>query len=104
MLDIQHNLKQTESVFIDTESNKTIGVYIGAGNKVGTAKNALELLKVIKKNKIDLHMRNIFFCSGMDFATEVGFETDGCARQMFYEMQALWLEDLKWYFDRLARN
>ena len=49
-------------------------------------------------------MTNLFFCSGMDFATEVGFETDGCARQMFYEMQALWLEDLKWYFDRLARN
>ena len=56
MLDIQNNLKQTDSVFIDTESNKTIGVYIGAGNKVGTAKNALELLEIIKKNKIDLHI------------------------------------------------
>jgi len=94
----------TDSVFIDTLSDKTIGVYIGAGNLVGTAKTARELHKVINRNKIDLHMRDIFFCSGMDFATEVGFETDGCARQMFYEMQALWLEDLKWYFDKLARN
>ena len=93
----------TDSVFIDTLSDKTIGVYIGAGNLVGTAKTARELHKVINRNKIDLHMTNLFFCSGMDFATEVGFETDGCARQMFYEMQALWLEDLKWYFDRLAR-
>ena len=94
----------TDSVFIDTLSDKTIGVYIGAGNLVGTAKTARELHKVINRNKIDLHMRDIFFCSGMDFATEVGFKTDGCARQMFYEMQALWLEDLKWYFDKLARN
>ena len=104
MLDIQNNLKQTDSVFIDTESNKTIGVYIGAGNKVGTAKKALDLLKVIKKNKIDLHMTNLFFCSGMDFATEVGFADDGDARKIFFDMQALWLEDLKWYFDKLAKN
>ena len=104
MLDIKHNLKQTDSVFIDTESNKKIGVYIGAGNKVGTAKNALELLEIIKKNKIDLHMTNLFFCSGMDFATEVGFDDDGDARKIFFDMQALWLEDLKWYFDKLATN
>lgn len=104
MLDIKHNLKQTDSVFIDTESNKKIGVYIGAGNKVGTAKNALELLKIIKKNYIDLHMNEIYFCSGMDFATEVGFADDGDARKIFFDMQALWLEDLKWYFDKLATN
>ena len=104
MLDIQHNLKQTDSVFIDTEGNKTIGVYIGAGNKVGTAKNALELLEIIKKNKIDLHMTNLFFCSGMDFATEVGFADDGDARKIFFDMQALWLEDMKKYFDMLAKN
>lgn len=82
----------TDSVFIDTESNKTIGVYIGAGNKVGTAKNAFELLKVINKNKIDLHMTNLFFCSGMDFATEVGFDDDGDARKIFFEMQTKWLD------------
>ena len=104
MLDIQHNLKQTDSVFIDTHSNKTIGVYIGVGNLVGTAKNALELLEIIKKNKIDLHMTNLFFCSGMDFATEVGFDDDGDARKIFFDMQALWLEDMKKYFDVLAKN
>ena len=82
----------TDSVFIDTESNKTIGVYIGVGNKVGTAKNALDLLKVIKKNKIDLHMTNLFFCSGMDFATEVGFDNNDDARKIFFEMQAQWLD------------
>tara|TARA_B100000214_G_scaffold206511_1_gene149778 strand:+ start:470 stop:880 length:411 start_codon:yes stop_codon:yes gene_type:complete len=104
MLDIQHNLKQTDSIFIDTHSNKTIGVYIGVGNLVGTAKNALELLEIIKKNKIDLHMTNLFFCSGMDFATEVGFDDDGDARKIFFDMQALWLEDMKKYFDVLAKN
>ena len=44
----------TDSVFIDTLSDKTIGVYIGAGNLVGTAKTARELHKVINRNKIDL--------------------------------------------------
>ena len=105
MIDIQNNLKQTDSIFIDTHSNKKIGVYIGAGNKVGTAKNALELLKIIKKNYIDLHMNEIYFCSGMDFATEDGFKTDdGDARKIFFEMQAMWLKDLKWYFDKLVEN
>ena len=94
----------TDSVFIDTLSDKTIGVYIGAGNLVGTAKTARELHKVINRNKIDLHMRDIFFCSGMDFATEAGFADDGDARKIFFDMQALWLEDLKWYFDKLATN
>tara|TARA_E500000331_G_C17136682_1_gene660776 strand:+ start:725 stop:1006 length:282 start_codon:yes stop_codon:yes gene_type:complete len=82
----------TDSVFIDTLSDKTIGVYIGAGNLVGTAKTARELHKVINRNKIDLHMTNLFFCSGMDFATEVGFDDDGDARKIFFEMQAQWLD------------
>ena len=34
-------MKRTDSVFIDTLSDKTIGVYIGAGNLVGTAKTLL---------------------------------------------------------------
>lgn len=104
MIDIKKNLKQTDSVFIDTHSNKKIGVYIGAGNLVGTAKNAIELLKIIKKNYIDLHMNEIFFCSGMDFATEAGFADDGDARKIFFDMQAMWLKDLKWYFDKLVEN
>ena len=82
----------TDSVFIDTLSDKTIGVYIGAGNLVGTAKTARELLKVINRNKIDLHMRDIFFCSGMDFATEVGYDNNDLARKIFFEMQAQWLD------------
>ena len=82
----------TDSVFIDTLSDKKIGVYIGAGNLVGTAKTARELHKVINRNKIDLHMRDIFFCSGMDFATEVGFDNDDDARKIFFEMQAQWLD------------
>ena len=92
MIDIKKNLKQTDSVFIDTHSNKKIGVYIGAGNLVGTAKTAVELLKIIKKNYIDLHMNEIFFCRGMDFATEVGFDNDDDARKIFFEMQAQWLD------------
>ena len=49
-------------------------------------------------------MTNLFFCSGMDFATEVGFDDDGDARKIFFDMQALWLEDMKKYFDVLAKN
>ena len=93
----------SDTVFIEAMCGG-IGVYIGAGNLVGTAKTARELHKVINRNKIDLHMRDIFFCSGMDFATEAGFADDGDARTIFFDMQAMWLKDLKWYFDKLAKN
>ena len=49
-------------------------------------------------------MHEIYFCSGMDFATEAGFADDGDARTIFFDMQAMWLKDLKWYFDKLAKN
>ena len=49
-------------------------------------------------------MNEIYFCSGMDFATEDGFADDGDARKIFFEMQAMWLKDLKWYFDKLVEN
>ena len=76
----------TDSVFIDTLSDKTIGVYIGAGDLVGTAKTARELHKVINRNKIDLHMRDIFLWQTV--ATEVGFDNDDDARKIFFEIRA----------------
>ena len=48
-------------------------------------------------------MNEIYFCSGMDFATEDGFADDDDARKIFFEMQAMWLKDLK-YFDKLVEN
>ena len=87
MLDIQNNLKQTDSVFIDTESNKTIGVYIGAGNKVGWAKTAKTLKYILDTKNINVFEDRLFFSSSMDFADEYGFATHDGAKEIFYSAQ-----------------
>ena len=56
-----------ESVFIDAQ-NGGIGVYIGAGNKVGFAKTAKTLKYILDTKKVNVFEDDIFFTSSMDFA------------------------------------
>ena len=68
-----------ESVFIDAQ-NGGIGVYIGAGNKVGFAKTAKMLAYILDTKKI---YGEVMFTSSMDFASEYGFADNGDARKLF---------------------
>ena len=69
----------SDTVFIEAMCGG-IGVYIGAGNKVGFAKTAKMLAYILDTHKI---FGEVMFCSSMDFATEVGFADDGDARKLF---------------------
>ena len=75
-----------ESVFIDAQ-NGGIGVYIGAGNKVGFAKTAKMLKYILDTKKINVFEDDIFFSSSMDFANEYGFKTHDGAKEIFYSAQ-----------------
>ena len=68
-----------ETVFIDAE-NGGVGVYIGAGNKVGFAKTAKMLAYILDTKKI---YGEVMFTSSMDFASEYGFADNGDARKLF---------------------
>ena len=59
-----------ETVFISAQ-NGGIGVYIGAGNKVGFAKTAKMLAYILDTHKI---YGSVMFTSSMDFADEEGFD------------------------------
>ena len=71
-----------ETVFIDAE-NGGVGVYIGAGNKVGWAKTAKTLKYILDTKKVNVFEDDIFFTSSMDFAHEEGFADNGDARKLF---------------------
>ena len=75
-----------ESVFIDAQ-NGGIGVYIGAGNKVGFAKTAKMLKYILDTKKVNVFKDDVFFTSSMDFANENGFETHDGAKEIFYSAQ-----------------
>ena len=77
-----------ESVFIDAQ-NGGIGVYIGAGNKVGFAKTAKMLKYILDTKNINGFEDRLFFSSSMDFADEYGFETHDGAKEIFYTAQEL---------------
>ena len=68
-----------ETVFIDAD-NGGVGVYIGAGNKVGFAKTAKMLAYILDTKKI---YGEVMFTSSMDFASEYGFADNGDARKLF---------------------
>ena len=68
-----------ETVFIDAD-NGGVGVYIGAGNKVGWAKTAKMLAYILDTKKI---YGEVMFTSSMDFASEYGFADNGDARKLF---------------------
>ena len=77
-----------ESVFIDAQ-NGGIGVYIGAGNKVGFAKTAKMLKYILDTKNINVFEDRLFFSSSMDFANEYGFATHDGAKEIFYSAQEL---------------
>jgi|TARA_B100000214_G_C23690878_1_gene500778 hypothetical protein len=68
-----------KTVFIDAQ-NGGIGVYIGAGNKVGFAKTPKMLAYILDTKKV---FGEVMFTSSMDFATEAGFATDDGAKTFF---------------------
>ena len=70
----------TETIFIDAVEGAKVAVFKGAGNMIGTAKDAKMLAYILDTHKI---FGEVMFCSTMDFATEVGFADDGDARKMF---------------------
>ena len=75
-----------ETVFIDAE-NGGVGVYIGAGNKVGFAKTAKTLKYILDTKKVNVFEDDIFFTSSMDFAHEEGFADQDGAKELFYSAQ-----------------
>ena len=77
-----------ETVFIDAE-NGGVGVYIGAGNKVGFAKTAKMLKYILDTKNINVFEDTIFFSSSMDFAHEYGFAHHDGAKHIFYTAQDL---------------
>ena len=77
-----------ETVFIDAE-NGGVGVYIGAGNKVGWAKTAKTLKYILDTKNINVFEDTIFFSSSMDFAYEYGFAHHDGAKHIFYTAQEL---------------
>ena len=77
-----------ETVFIEAE-NGGIGVYIGAGNKVGWAKTAKTLKYILDTKNINVFEDTIFFSSSMDFAHEYGFAHHDGAKHIFYTAQRM---------------
>ena len=77
-----------ETVFIDAE-NGGVGVYIGAGNKVGWAKTAKTLKYILDTKNINVFEDTIFFSSSMDFANEYGFAHHDGAKHIFYTAQRM---------------
>ena len=77
-----------ETVFIDAE-NGGVGVYIGAGNKVGWSKTAKGLKYILDTKNINVFEDRLFFSSSMDFAHEYGFAHHDGAKHIFYTAQEL---------------
>ena len=69
----------SDTVFIDAMDGG-IGVFIGAGNKVGFAKTPKMLAYILDTKKI---YGEVMFTSSMDFASEYGFADNGDARKFF---------------------
>ena len=77
-----------ETVFIDAD-NGGVGVYIGAGNKVGWAKTAKTLKYILDTKNINVFEDRLFFSSSMDFANEYGFADQDGAKEIFYTAQRM---------------
>ena len=69
----------SDTVFIEAMWGG-IGVYIGAGNKVGFARTPKMLAYILDTKKI---YGEVMFTSSMDFASEYGFADNGDARKFF---------------------
>ena len=72
-------MTKNKTVFIDAQDGG-IGVYIGAGNKVGFAKTPKMLAYILDTKKV---FGEVMFTSSMDFANEAGFANDDGAKTFF---------------------
>jgi len=70
----------SDTIFIDAIEGAKVAVFKGAGNMIGTAKDAKMLAYILDTHKI---FGEVMFCSTMDFAEEVGFADNGDARKLF---------------------
>ena len=75
----------SDTVFIEAMCGG-IGVYIGAGNKVGFARTPKMLAYILDTKKI---YGEVMFTSSMDFASEYGFADNGDARKFFDDAIAM---------------
>ena len=75
-----------ETVFIEAMCGG-IGVYIGAGNKVGFARTPKMLKYILDTKNINVFEDRLFFTSSMDFANEYGFADQDGAKEIFYTAQ-----------------
>ena len=71
---------KNETIFIDAIEGAKVAVFKGAGNMIGTAKDAKMLAYILDTHKI---FGEVMFCSTMDFATEAGFADDGDAKKLW---------------------
>ena len=72
---------KNETIFISAQDGG-IGVYVGAGNKVGFAKTAKMLAYILDTHKI---YGEVMFTSSMDFADEEGFAHYDGAKNLWNE-------------------
>ena len=71
---------KNETIFIDAIEGAKVAVFKGAGNMIGTAKDAKMLAYILDTHKI---FGEVYFCSTMDFADEVGFATHDGAKKIW---------------------
>ena len=74
-------MTKNKTVFIDAQDGG-IGVYIGAGNKVGFAKTPKMLAYILDTKKV---FGEVMFTSSMDFADEEGFAHYDGAKNLWNE-------------------
>jgi hypothetical protein len=71
---------QNETIFIDAIEGAKVAVFKGAGNQIGAATTPEMLNYILDTHKI---FGEVYFCSTMDFADEVGFATHDGAKKIW---------------------
>ena len=77
---------KNETIFIDAIEGAKVTVFKGAGNMIGTAKDAKMLAYILDTHNIQ---GSVYYCSTMDFADEVGFATHDGAKILVDEAVAM---------------
>jgi len=68
---------QNETIFIDAIEGAQVAVFKGAGNQIGAASTPKMLAYILDTHNIQ---GEVYYCSTMDFADEVGFATHDGAK------------------------
>ena len=77
---------QKETIFIDAIEGAQVAVFKGAGNQIGAASTPKMLAYILDTHNIQ---GNVFYCSTMDFADEVGFATHDGAKKIWDAAMAM---------------